>query len=67
MAATVMPRFTVNWGIVFGAALAAAGAAIMAFVFAPLMSPGGVDSTTAFITALVFLLLVVAAAYALKK
>ena len=66
MAEQAKPVVTV--GLVFGLAMAVIGALVIAFVFAPLLSPDSdFDSITAFGGALVFMLLVMAAGYTVRK
>ncbi len=66
MADEAKPVVTV--GLVVGLAMAVIGALVIAFVFAPLLSPdSNFDSVTAFLGALIFMLLVMAAGYAVRK
>jgi hypothetical protein len=56
-----------NWrGYALQAAFALAGALVLAFVFVPLMSPG-TDPVAAFVGSLMFMMLTIAAAHAMKR
>ena len=66
MAGEAKPIVTV--GLLVAAAMAVIGALVIAFVFAPLLSPdSNFDPVTAFLGALLFMLLVMAAGYAVRK
>ncbi len=65
MADEAGPEF--NWrGLLVQAVCAFGGAAVIAFVFVPALSPG-TDQVTAFITSLVFMALTIAATHAAKR
>jgi hypothetical protein len=58
------PFFT--WGIALAFAFAVAGAAVIGFVFVPLLSPG-TDRVTASAGALAFMLIAMAAGYVARS
>ena len=64
MSRQLEPFFT--WGIVLAFAMAVAGAAVIAFVFVPFLSPD-TDMVWAFAGALAFMLIAMAAGYVARS
>ena len=63
---TEKPEPIFTRGILLAFAIAVAGAAVIGFVFVPLLLPG-TDMVTAFAGALAFMLIVMAAGYAARS
>jgi hypothetical protein len=63
---TEQPEPFFTRGIILALAIALAGAAVIAFVFMPLLSPG-TDTVTAFLGALAFMLIAMAVGYAARS